>query len=64
MLAIVKWSRETEMAAKCKENLRVSKKSEVLFAVSSIEVFNTVWVREKADKQIFVADRHRDVQVY
>lgn len=61
MLDIVKWSRETEMAAKYKENLGVNKKSEVLFAMGSVEVFNTVCVREKAEKQIFVADRHRYV---
>lgn len=42
MLDIVKWSRETEVAAKYKETLRISKKSEVLFAVNSVGVFNTV----------------------
>lgn len=64
MLDIVKWSRETEMAAKYKETLRISKKSEVLFAVNSVGVFNTVWVRDKAEKQIIVSERHGNVKVY
>lgn len=40
------------------------KKSYVLFVVSGVEVFNIVWVRDKADKQKVVAERHRNVKVH
>jgi len=39
-------------------------KSYVLFVLSGVEVFNTVWFRDKADKQKVVAERHRNVKVH
>lgn len=42
MLDIVKWSRETEMAAKYKENLGVNKKSEELCFQGEVLRFSTL----------------------